>query len=118
MTEVDELTGTEGGIWRVWTQGSSYVMDLDQMTVTRHPGPNSGRSINDTTRPIRNLATCRVGRSGYWTMHAGGGVLDEIDLYWQVTTEIRKIERIDGPDEAAASPRDERTTRPPDGTSP
>lgn len=117
MTEVDELTGTEGGIWRVWTQGSSYVMDLEQMTVTRHPGPNSGRSINDTTRPIRNLTTCRVGSSGYWTMHAGGDVLDEIDLYWQVTTEIRKIERIDTPDEPI-TPRTARTTTPTKGTHP
>lgn len=94
MTEIDRLTGTEGGRWRIWTQGSTHVMDLEAMTVTRHPGPTSGRTINDTTRPIREIRQCQVGESGYWTMSAGG-LMDPIDHYWQATTPISKIERID-----------------------
>ncbi|MEX1078022.1 MAG: hypothetical protein WED09_02810 [Homoserinimonas sp.] len=95
MTEVDRLTGTEGGRWRIWTQGSTHVMDLDAMTVTRHPGPTSGPTINDTARQIHTIHQCQVGEGGYWTMSAGG-VLSEIEAYWQTTTPISKIERIDG----------------------
>lgn len=94
MTEVNELDGTEGGIWRVWTQGSSYVFDLNAMTVTRHPGPSSGRTVNDTTRQIRTIDHCKVGEGGYWTMSAGG-LLDQIEAYWQASTVIRSIERMD-----------------------
>ena len=94
IEEIPELIGHEGGIWRVWTQRSCYVFDLDNQTITRHPGPHSQPGINDTTRPIRAIGVCRVGEEGFWTLKAEGGLLDPIDWYWQISTVIRKIERI------------------------
>lgn len=99
LERVQELTGHEGGVWRVWTQGSSYVFDLDKQTVTRHPGPHSQPDMNETTRPIRTIDACRVGAAGRWTMKPEGGLLDPIDWYWQISTTIRKIEPIN-PDDA------------------
>jgi len=90
---VDELHGDEGGTWQVHTQGSTHVLDLDQMTVTRIPGPTATIGINDTTRPIRTIDHCQVGRRGYWTMFADDPD-DTIDCYWQLTSIIRCIERI------------------------
>jgi len=98
---VTELTGMELGHWRVETQRSHYAFDLDAQTVTRHPGGTASATINDTTRPLRLIERCRVGELGAWTMHPAGGHADPIDFYWQVSTEIRSIERIADPPDAA-----------------
>jgi hypothetical protein len=98
--EIDQLTGHEGGKWRVHTDsGSHYDFDLDAMTVTRFRGPTAGPTVNDGTRPIRAIEQCRVGEAGRWTMRSGGGYLDP-DFYWQVTSIIRRIERLDGDPDA------------------
>lgn len=75
MTAVDELTGMDRGVWLVTTESSSYVLDLDVGTVTRHPGPRASTTINATTRRLRTLDRCRVRESGHWTMRGGGGYL-------------------------------------------
>ena len=93
MKNVDELTGNGGGQWQVFTQRSSYRFDLDAGTVTRIPGPHSSRSINDCQRRILEIKACRVGFSGYWTMHPDG-VEDTTEYFWQMTTEIRRIEHL------------------------
>lgn len=103
---MDALSGNEGGRWRVCTQGSSYVFDLDEWTVTRFPGPTSRSSVNDTTRPIRRIVRCRVGANGYWTMEAGVLKEDEDAFYWASTSVIRCIERMN--DHAGGSGRTER----------
>lgn len=94
MTAVGELTGIDGGVWLVTTESSTYVLDLDVGTVTRHPGPRASTTINDTTRRLRTLDRCRVGESGYWTMRGGGGYLSSVDFYWQTTSAIRSIEPL------------------------
>lgn len=91
--EIDELTGEEGGRWRVVSKSSTYIFDLDAMTTTRIPGPTAGLTINDTTRPIREIERCKVGHRGYWTMLVDDGHLDSIDYYWQACSIIRSIER-------------------------
>ena len=93
MKQVDELTGDEGGRWQVFTQGSSYRFDLDAGTVTRIPGPHSSPTINDCQRRILQIKLCRVGFSGYWTMHPDGAE-DTTEYFWQATTEIRCIEKL------------------------
>ena len=93
MNQVTEFTGDEGGHWQVWTQGSSYLVDLEAMTITRIPGPDSSSSINDHERPLCILDICRVGAAGYWTMHAGADS-DSVEFFWQICTEIRRIERL------------------------
>lgn len=103
MTEVDELTGREGGRWRVYTHASHYDFDLEAMTVTRMPGPTAGMTIKDCTRPIRKIVNCQVGKGGYWTMLSEGGYMDPVDFYWQATSVIRRIERLKDHDEQLGS---------------
>lgn len=93
MTTREELTGEEGGRWRVWTQASHYDVDLDAMTITRVPGPSAPPTVNDVTRPIREIHRCRVGARGYWTMRPTTPI-DVIDKYWQLTSEISRIEQL------------------------
>jgi hypothetical protein len=68
-------------------------VDLDAMTITRIPGPNSSSSINDCERPLGSLEKYRVGATGYWTMRAGADS-DMVEYFWQFSTEIRSIERL------------------------
>ena len=90
---VKQLKGTEGGQWQVRTRRSEYLFDLDNQTVTRVPGALAGETINDGCRALRAIETCEVGKSGYWTMFAGG-YTDPIDYYWQISSEIMSIERM------------------------
>lgn len=100
--EVEQLTGEEGGQWRVHTLASHYEFDLDRMTVTRFPGPIAGPTINDCTRRIREIGECRVGRAGRWTMKSDGGYVDMVDFYWQRSSIIQRIERLDDADAATS----------------
>ncbi|MEC5149525.1 hypothetical protein [Cryobacterium sp. GrIS_2_6] len=93
--EVTKLTGTEGGRWRVWTQGSSHLLDLDAMTVERVPGPGRPASFNDRPRPIRTIEECNVGASGRWTMVSDD---PEVEFFWHVTSTVRRIERVAEPE--------------------
>ena len=93
MKQVEDLKGNEGGRWRIWTQRSSYLVNLGAMTITRIPGPNFSSSINDCERPLRSLDKCRVGATGYWTMSAGADS-DSVEYFWQFSTEIRRIEHL------------------------
>lgn len=90
---VSELTGDEGGVWRVTTVGSSHILNLDRGTVTRIPGRGLAASINDVERPIRSIEVCRVGALGHWTMTADRFLTD---FYWQRTSSIQRIERLTG----------------------
>ena len=95
MNEISKLTGKEGGQWKVFTQRSAYYFDLDAGTVTRLPGPQSSRSINDCERRILEIKACRVGQRGCWIMHPDGAE-DTVEYFWQISTEIRQIERLPG----------------------
>lgn len=95
MNPVEEVKGNEGRRWRIWTQRTTYLVDLDAVTITRNPGPNSSPSINDCERPLRSLDKCRVGATGYWTMRAGTDA-DSVEYFWQFCTEIRRIEKLQG----------------------
>ena len=75
-----------------------YDFDLEAMTVTRMPSSTAGVTINDRTRPIRKIVSCQVGEGGYWTMLSEGGYVDPIDFYWQATSAIRRIERLEEDD--------------------
>lgn len=92
------LTGTEGGIWKVSTQTSHYIFDLDLMTVTRHAGPGAGTTINDRTRPIKVIWVCEVGKIGFWTMVAEPHRMEFIEHYRQITTVVTSIEQVTSDD--------------------
>jgi hypothetical protein len=96
VREVTELTGFEGGVWRVATQGSFHILDLDCGTITRIPGPGSRASINDVERPLLDLGRCEVGARGYWRMSSDRS---SVSFYWHDSSVIRRIERVqDEPD--------------------
>lgn len=90
--DVQELTGSETGRWRVFTRNSSHVFDLDAGTVTRIPGPKAWPGANDRPRPIRSIESCKVGDRGYWTMQTDGWS-PSIDYWWHLTSVIQKIVR-------------------------
>ncbi|QHO70342.1 hypothetical protein BHD05_12485 [Marisediminicola antarctica] len=91
---VDELTVAHGGVWRVTTFSSHYIFDLDDMTVTRQPGPTAARTMHDAPRHLVTIVACAVGSGGYWTMApTTGGVLSLQEL-WSVSTAIVRIERV------------------------
>lgn len=96
MSETNELTGDEGGSWRVFTQRTIYDFDLDAGTVTRIPGPDSSRTINDDVRHLLEIKACKVGHFGYWTMRPDGAD-GTIEHFWQLSTKIRRIERLAPP---------------------
>ncbi|MGY4858268.1 hypothetical protein [Cryobacterium sp. AP23] len=91
--QVSELTGDEGGLWRVSTRDSAHYFDLERGTVTRVPGANAPPTVNDRARPLRTIAAIKVGHRGRWTMHTDGWD-DEIDFFWANTSLIAAIERI------------------------
>lgn len=93
METVDELTGNEGGVWRVTTLGSSHIVNLMRGTVTRIPGVGRNASINDVERPLRTLDACKVGEVGRWTMVADDYLTD---YFWHRTSTVQRIERLTG----------------------
>jgi hypothetical protein len=104
--QVSELTGHEGGVWRVSTRDSAHFFDLERGTVTRVPGVNAPPTANDRARPLRTIDDVTVGHRGRWTMHTDGWD-EEIDFFWANTSLIASIHRVD---------RSELPT--PDGSSP
>jgi len=90
---VAELTGDEGGVWRVVTRDSAHYFDLDRGAVTRVPGPNARPSINDQARPLRTIDTLKVGARGRWTMRTVGGS-EDVDFYWHHSSEVLAIEAV------------------------
>jgi hypothetical protein len=92
--QVTDLLDIDGGRWRIDTQGSSHIVDLDRWTAERRPGPRSGRTMNDGEHRLRTFERCRIGRSGYWTLNTTD---PDMEFSWHRTSVIRHIEKI--PDE-------------------
>ena len=80
---------------------AAYEFDLEAMAVSRMPGPTAAVTINDCTRPIREIVNCQVGEGG-WTMLTEGGYMDPVDFCWQATSVIRRIERLNEEDDEGA----------------
>jgi hypothetical protein len=99
--EIDELTEDDTGRYRVHAHSSYHDFDLDLRTVTRFRGPTAPLTTNDCQRTLRTIAECKIGRFGRWTM-SSSGYLDPIDYFWQQTSIIRKIERLDDDEDAGA----------------
>jgi hypothetical protein len=85
------LNGFEGGRWIVTTHGSTHLFDLDEMTVTRIPGPNAAPTVNDQTRPLLEIVHCTVDECGYWLMEPEGAETEFLDYRWHLSTTIRRI---------------------------
>ncbi|MCW4384177.1 hypothetical protein OH146_00130 [Salinibacterium sp. SYSU T00001] len=91
---VEELTVELGGVWRVSTLSSHYVFDLDQMTVTRYPGPTAVSTVHDTPRRLATIVRCAVGSGGYWTMTPAVEGPLQLQELWSASTLITSIERM------------------------
>lgn len=94
MSGADELLGGEGGTWKLRIRDSHNLLDLDEGTVQRFPGPVSNPCPNDTRRPIRDISVCRVGSHGYWAIWPDDGD-PGVEHRWQDTSEIKPIVRMD-----------------------
>lgn len=89
-----ELTGSEGGTWRVVTRDSQHFFDFDKGSVTRVPGLDASPSINDRPRPLRSIDALKVGARGRWSMGTDGWS-ETVDFFWHISSTIARIERID-----------------------
>lgn len=89
--QVNELTGEEGGVWRVVTRDSVHILDLDRGTGLRIPGPTASPTINDLVRPLQRLQVCKVGELGRWRFEPDNPFTD---YYWQITSQVVRIERV------------------------
>jgi hypothetical protein len=88
---MDALDGSEGGCWVVRTEGATHRFDFDAMTVTRCPHPDSASTVNDQTRPIREIVTCTVGERGDWVMEPEGPETGFLEYYWHLSSRILSI---------------------------
>lgn len=101
---VDELTADMRGRWVVTTKGSKHIWDLDAMTYTRLPGPDStaGSMLHD------NIAH-RITRVDRWPRVGSYSLVwfDDPDWpqapfeHWRKSSTIRSIEPIDHPQAVA-----------------
>ena len=90
---INELLGSEGGVWCVVTRDSRHFFDLDNGTVVRVPGSAARPMLGDPVRSLREITSCRVGESGAWTMHTDGWD-PEIDYYWHRSSVIQEIRQV------------------------
>ena len=90
---VNQLLGSERGIWCVVTRDSRHFFDLDNRTVVRVPGSTALPMLGDPVRPIREITACRVGARGAWTMHSDGWD-PEIDYWWHRSSVIQEIQQV------------------------
>ena len=87
---VQELTGTESGVWQIHTRDSIHI--LDAWTVERRPGPNTWADPSDAPRRLRTIESFRAGERGHWTMK-----FDDffIDYYFHHSSRVQRIRRVE-----------------------
>ncbi|MEZ5211727.1 MULTISPECIES: hypothetical protein [unclassified Gordonia (in: high G+C Gram-positive bacteria)] len=101
MTRVKQIPGSAAtGVFTVVTHTSTYVIDLDEMTLLRAPG--IGRHDDESWEvsalrrdsediPLLEVRTCRVGEPAQFWVSA----VDDPDVRtWRITTPVIEIERI------------------------
>ena len=92
--------GATEGVWTVVTHTSTYVLDLDEMTLLRAPGVGRHEDerweVSELRRdsqdiPLLEVKQCRVGRPAeFWVAAA-----DDPDVKtWRITTPVVEIQRI------------------------
>jgi hypothetical protein len=91
--EVDKLTEAQTGRWRVITEDTVYIVDLDKRTVTSELRSDASDGSRKNRMSLRTLHICWVGDPGFWTMNPTGPS-PKVDYYWVVTTVIKKITQM------------------------
>ncbi|MDL9935886.1 hypothetical protein QSJ18_03925 [Gordonia sp. ABSL1-1] len=101
MARAQEISpNTESGVWTVVTRTSTYLLDLEEMTLLRAPGvggtDDESWTVSALRRdsediPLLGVKSCRVGESAQFWVRAA----DDPDVRtWRITTPVVSIERI------------------------
>ncbi|WP_127792106.1 hypothetical protein [Agromyces sp. LHK192] len=86
---VTDLDDVYTGVWEVITFGSVHIIDLDNGTWERIPGPHATiREPNAGT--IRSIRDYRLGECGFVTLHGN----DLIDYWWSQSSFIRHLRQV------------------------
>ncbi|WP_139415611.1 hypothetical protein [Agromyces laixinhei] len=90
--DVTDLTTQTTGRWVLRTQSSRHIIDLDNGTWERIPGPNALRYGAPTSGRLRTFEDCAVGQRAFITTRSTDPL---VDYYWARTTLILSIDRLD-----------------------
>jgi hypothetical protein len=96
-TPITELTMAMRGNYLVRTQLTTYEFTLRGPTnseVVRRSDSAGAESWAITPSALVSIKSCRVGGNAYFKMEADA---QNIDFYWQLTTEIVSIEQLPDP---------------------
>ncbi|MGV9825663.1 MULTISPECIES: hypothetical protein [unclassified Gordonia (in: high G+C Gram-positive bacteria)] len=101
MARVQEIhPDTHSGVFTVVTRTSTYLIDLDEMTLLRAPGVGGTDSeewaVSQLRRdsediPLLGVKSCRVGESAQFWVRAAD---DPEVRTWRITTPVVSIEQI------------------------
>lgn len=99
------LDGIKSGVYRVYTETSSYILNFNRMIAKRVPGGGLGVDLEAG----RDVELTRLRADNEWfdlrgvyavvgqIMHLDcKGISKDGDYTWRRTTIVRKIEKIDG----------------------
>lgn len=102
---VRALDHSMGGAWLVRTRGSTHVWDLDAMTYTRRPGPDSGSGsmrFDGCAMPITGVeAWPEVGKS--FVVWYDDPEDPDLMEHYRISSTVRSIRPLSRPAEAAES---------------
>ena len=87
-----QLTGDEGGLWHVRTEGSLHVVDFDAGTVERRPGAGAAVIEFPGPRSQRAIINCAVGAAGNWTLESDD---PRFTYFLHSSSTIERIERVE-----------------------
>jgi hypothetical protein len=102
---MDSLKGKTSGVYKVYTETSSYLINLNRGMAKRSPGDGLGRSPQaDADSEVKSLRGDNLWfnlRNVYAVvgevMHLDCEIVSEQAGYtWRRSTIVRKIEKIDG----------------------
>jgi hypothetical protein len=102
---MNSLEGKTSGVYRVYTETSSYIINLNRGIAKRIPGDGMGKAPEEKLE----IETSTLRGDNKWfnlrgvhavvgqIMHLDcSGISSDSDYTWRRTTIVRKIEKIDG----------------------
>ncbi|MFT3662357.1 MAG: hypothetical protein QM809_13495 [Gordonia sp. (in: high G+C Gram-positive bacteria)] len=103
MARVQEIpVDAEAGVFTIVTHTSTYLVDLDEMTLLRAPGVGRADAHPETWEvselrrdsqdiPLLGIRECKVGEPAQFWVRA----VDDPDVRtWRITTPVVEIEKI------------------------
>ena len=103
-SKLTTLDGVKSGVYVVYTETSSYIINFNKGTAKRIPGGGLGKDP-DTQGDVK-VSLLRKDNEWFEVLHVDATVgqimnltckaIADIDYTWRRTTIVRKIEKIDG----------------------